>query len=392
MNNWIQSYLEYTRKSEPPTLYKEWVAVSVIAAVLQRKCYIYWGDLKFYPNMYIVLVGPSGRTRKGTAMGPGASMLNQLGVKLAAEAITREALIRELKKSNEVAVSGTGRVGSLHSSLTIFSQELTVFLGYNNTALMSDLTDWYDCRERWTYRTKNMGTDEIVNVWVNLIGATTPELVQSTLPRDAIGGGLTSRIIFVYEREKSQLSPAPFLSEKEIQLKHDLTIELERIGTLRGRFEPTDDFIDTYIDWYVKQSENPPFEDSRFSGYIERRANHLFKLCIIHSAAIRADRVVDKEVFHMALDLLERTEVNMIHTFAGVGKGQHTDVLSRVMQYIGLKGQVTYEELMKQFYFDADRTTMDEILATLISMKFCRQESSNAGTFIMHVKGNTKKQ
>jgi len=390
VNNWIQTYLEYTEKSEPPSLYKEWVAVSVIASVLQRKCYISWGDLKFYPNMYVVLVGPSGRTRKGTAMGPGAAMLRELGIPMAAEAITREALIRELKNSNDATVS-MGKVLELHSSLTIFSQELTVFLGYNNTALMSDLTDWYDCRDRWTYRTKNMGTDEIINVWVNLIGATTPELVQSTLPRDAIGGGLTSRIIFVYEKDKSKLSPAPFLTEKEIKLKQDLLIELERIGTLRGAFEPTDSFIDTYIDWYVKQAKNPPFEDSRFSGYIERRANHLFKLCIIHSASVRADKVVDEEVFHMALDLLERTEVNMVHTFAGVGKGQHTDVMSRIMQYIGLKGQVTYEELMKQFYFDADRTAMDEILSTLMAMKFCRQESSNNGVFIVHVRRDTNR-
>ena len=77
--------------------------------------------------MYIVLVGPSG-CRKGTAMGPGYSFLRKVGAKLSAEATTREALIGslELCKDTSVAPDGTSYD---HSSLTIFSQELTVFLG-----------------------------------------------------------------------------------------------------------------------------------------------------------------------------------------------------------------------------------------------------------------------
>jgi len=114
--------------------------------------------------MYIVLVGPSGKCRKGTAMGFGMKFLREMGIKMAAESTTREALCRDLKQSNDTKVDiSTGDL-QLHSSLTIYSQELTVFLGYNNQALMSDLTDWYDCRDAWTYRTKNQGTDDIVGV------------------------------------------------------------------------------------------------------------------------------------------------------------------------------------------------------------------------------------
>ena len=102
--DWITSYLRYVDNTEPPNLYKEWVAVSVIASCLQRKCYLDWGPMTFYPNMYIVLTGPSGKARKSTAMGPGMKLLREMGVKLAAESITREALIRELKTSNATQV------------------------------------------------------------------------------------------------------------------------------------------------------------------------------------------------------------------------------------------------------------------------------------------------
>ena len=161
-----------------------------------------WGTISFYPNMYVVLVGPSGKCRKGTAMSQGYDFLKEMGTKMAAESTTREALIQALQQSNDTQVDPVTNKMYLHASLTIYSQELTVFLGYNNVALMSDLTDWYDCRSSWTYRTKHQGTDEIIGVYVNLIGATTPELLQTALPRDAIGGGLTARMIFVFETKK----------------------------------------------------------------------------------------------------------------------------------------------------------------------------------------------
>ena len=207
LDDWLDAYLEFTDNTEPPTQFHRWTALSLIASVLQRKCHLEWGSLTFYPNMYVVLVAPSGKARKGTAMGVGLQMLEELGVKLAAESITREALVRELANVSDKIIYPDNERVEFHSSLTIFSPELTVFLGHNNFQLMSDLTDWYDCRQKWIYRTKNMGTDEIVGVWVNLIGATTPSLIQTALPMDAIGGGLTSRIIFVCEQNKKRIVP-----------------------------------------------------------------------------------------------------------------------------------------------------------------------------------------
>lgn len=384
LDDWIGSYLKYTNNSEPPDLYKEWVAISVVASVLQRKCSLPWGEITFYPNMYVVLVGPSGKCRKGTAMGPGYRLLNELGIKMAAEAITREALIRELKQTTSTEVDpNTGSI-DLHSSLTIYSQELTVFLGYNNMALMSDLTDWYDCRSRWTYRTKNMGTDEIIGVWVNLIGATTPELIQSTLPRDAIGGGLTSRIIFVYEDQKGKIVPTPFITKKEESLRDDMIADLERIGTLRGEFRITDDFLDMYVDWYTDQHKSSEFNDMRFSGYIERRPTHLLKLCIILSASSRDDMIIDEKIFNRAKSLLARTEGKMMLTFSGVGKSETSDVLSRVMAYIGSEGEITFMRLLKMFYYDADKETLTKIVGTLTAMGFCVMVHKGNDIIIKH--------
>ena len=78
LSNWIESFLQYTDNTEPPFLFRKWTAISCIASAMQRKCYVEWGtSLIFYPNLYVVLVGPSA-TGKGTAMNPGLDLLCEI--------------------------------------------------------------------------------------------------------------------------------------------------------------------------------------------------------------------------------------------------------------------------------------------------------------------------
>jgi hypothetical protein len=387
--DWITKYLEYTDNSEPPRLYREWIAVSVIAAVLQRKCFLRWGELTFYPNMYVVLVGPSGRSRKGTAMSVGASFLREIGINMAAEAITREALIRELSEATDMFQMPSGDLYT-HASLTIYSQELTVFLGYNNLQLISDITDWYDCREYWTYRTKNMGTDEIIGVWVNLIGATTPSLIQNALPADAIGGGLASRIIFVYEENKGKVVAAPFISTADVQLRKDLKHDLEDIYTTRGMFRVSDPFVEAWVKWYEHQEDNPPFTDANFSGYVSRRPNHILKLCMILAASENSlssdgDPILTETILARAIDLLERTEIKMPRVFMGFGASDMSAITSKIMAYIANRKSLTSNDIMRSFYADLGSTkALDDILYVLKDIGFIQETHTSSGKIMIN--------
>jgi hypothetical protein len=383
LSDWIDAFMDYSNNSEPPASFRLWTAISVLSATLQRKCKLPWGTLTFYPNMYVVLVAPSGKARKGTAMGFADELLEGLGVKLAAESTTRESLIQALAEANDNTIDLDGSV-NMHSSLTVFAPELTVFLGYNNHALMSDLTDWYDCRSRWTYRTKNMGTDEITGVYVTLFGATTPELIRTTMPLDAIGGGLTSRMIFVFERKKGKIVPAPFQTDAELELFKKLQADLERIHTLRGEFKVTRSYLDHWTDWYTAQEDNPPFNDHRFAGYIERRPNHVKKLAMICNASRTDKMIIDRTDLERAIEILKFTEVKMVDTFSGVGKSNNADVLTRVMNEIGTRGSMLKQDLVKMFYFDADARTMDSVIETLKSMNFLQIRQEGRDTYIEH--------
>jgi hypothetical protein len=319
-------------------------------------------------------------------MKPAADILNEIGIRFAADATTREALIRRLKEANYTEIDPSEGKVRPHSSLTIFSKEFTVFLGYQNRELMSHLCDWYDCDNRWVYDTKHSGTDEIVGVWVNLIGATTPELIQSALPLDAIGGGLTSRMIFVYEERKGKTVTKPFMSKAELDLRRHLINDLEKIHMLSGAFKVTNEFIEAWDVWYSSLDTNPPpFDDQRFSGYLERRQDHAMKLSMILSAS-RSDSemIVTAEDLYRALDLLTRTEQKMPYAFTGLGRSPRASLVESLMKFISIERTISYADLMRKYRHDADVWMLDRALEVLQAMNFIRINYSESGRTICY--------
>jgi len=367
--NWIDAFMLYTKNTEPPTLFRKWTAISCIASAMQRKCSIEWGtSLTFYPNLFIVLVGPSA-TGKGTAMNPGLDLISEIpSIRMSANATSLQALIRHLKDTNLTDIDLNTGKQTYHSSLTIFSKEFTVFLGYHNRELMASLCDWYDCDKKWSYDTIARKKEEIVGVWVNLLGGTTPDLVQSSLPIESIGGGLTSRIIFVFEEKKGKLVTMPVQTQKELELREYLLHDLEKISMLSGTFSYTDGFTSLWDTWCRKAEDNPPFYDKKFEGYIGRRRTHLMKLSMIISASHgKNDLTITGDDLSEAINFLNEVEVKMDRVFRGVGQSDISSLINNVTAFLvnSKSDEVPYYLFARHFSSDMDKLTMDRVLNTL---------------------------
>lgn len=374
VDDWLEGYLEYTENSEPPTSYHTWAALSLIAGALQRKVHLVWGFERIYPNMFVVLVGPAGRARKGVALGIAKSMLVDVpGVSVAPESSSREAVILAMKRAiSNYSDPVDGRV-KMHCSLTAFSEELAVFLGQGDIKYLANLTDWYDSKDTWSYETVSRGRDALEGLCFNLMGATAPEWLQSMLPQEAIGGGFTSRVIFVVEERKGKTVPKHQLTNKEIELGDALRRDLERISQLVGQYEFSPAGEIAYTDWYAEQDRliaagQPPVEDIRFAAYCERRATHLRKLMMLCSASRGDSLVLDLEDFQRAVGILKKAEIKMGWTFGGLGKARHSDVTEKVMQYIKMLGTTTRQTILSRFYRDVDTITLRDIESTMEQM------------------------
>jgi len=366
--DWLEDYLAFTSNTEPPEIFRKWVGISCLASVLQRKVFLPRSDdFIVYPNLYIVLVAPPGRARKGTSMKVGFKLLTEpaMQVVLSAEATTREALIRALNNSRLFYRNSEG-LETPHSSLTIYSPELAVFLGNGSTQMYSDLTDWYDCRDQWNYETKQKETsDQLLNVWVNLIGATTPALIQKTIPPDAIGGGLSSRMIFIYANRKGKIVPNPKTTDFERRLRAELLERLEAIHLLSGSFYVTPDFEELWEKWYISIEDNPPFKDDKFAGYFERRPEIVLKLSMIMHVSREPSLVIDAGDLAMAINTLEEAEVHMPRALRGVGQNAYASIIARVIEVVTRNGAMKYGELLSLFLDDVMPQEFDDILVSL---------------------------
>ena len=390
LNDWLTGYLEYTRHTEPPLSYHTWVGISLMAGALQRRVYLRWGHETIYPNMYVVLVGPSGKTRKGTAMNIGKAILSHINIPMTSESTTREALIRAMANaSNQFIDRSNNNNVRFHCSLTCMSEELSVFLGQNDVKFLADLTDWYDSRDSWTYETKNSGTDKITGVCFNLLGATAPDWLQSILPEEAIGGGFTSRVIFVVEEFKGKTVAKHILTEGERRLQKMLKNDLERMVNVSGEIMFSPAAEDRYIAWYEEQEKKtldnkPAIDDPRFAGYCDRRATHLRKLAIVISMS-RGDKLVIEEAdVDRARIILETTERKMPKVFGGLGKNPYSAITEKILMFIRMRKVVSRSVLMNRFYRDVDSGTLRMIEEVLTYMKVVRIVHKADGAEIMY--------
>lgn len=376
LSNWLDSYLEYTENTESPTSYHQWCALSVVAGALQRKVYLQWGLAEtIYPNLYVVLIGQSGRTRKGTALGIAKAMLkNVAGVTVVPESSSgRQAMILAMKralKNFEDPIDGQIK---FHSSVTAFSEELSVFLGQGDIAYLSNLTDWYDSKDDWEYETVGRGKDSLQGLCLNMCGGTAPDWIQSMLPQEALGGGFTSRVIFIVEERKRKIVPEYLVDDATKELGAKLARDLERISTLAGGMTFDEEGKNAYVNWYVDQDTKlsagqPAIQDNRFAGYCERRATHLRKLMLICSAARGDDLKLTLADFNKAKGLLEAVEGNMSKTFGGLGKSRSSGELDTVMGYIQSMGTTTRRQVLQKFFRDIDAQTLSNIEVQLQQM------------------------
>lgn len=376
LQDWLEAYLTYTDNSESPLSYHTWCGLSVIAGALQRRIYLKWGlGQVIYPNLYVVLIGPSGRTRKGVALGIAKDFLKQIKtISIAPESSSgRQAMILAMKRSFINFQDPTDGKVKFHCAITAFSEELSVFLGQGDIAYLSNLTDWYDSKDDWEYETVGRGKDTLQGLCLNLMGGTAPDWIQSMIPPEAVGGGFTSRVIFVVEERKRKIVPEHFVTDAEKELQGKLVRDLERISKLAGAIEFTDEGKKLYTDWYVQQDTElslgrPVIDDTRFAGYCERRATHIRKLMMLCSASRGDDLTIRAEDFHRAKGLLEVVEVKMGKTFGGFGKARNSDVAELIKDYIQKMGITTRKSLMQKFYRDIDPMGMSVVEQSLREM------------------------
>ena len=375
LKNWLSAYLDYTERSEPPQSFLMWSGLVCIASVLQRKVYLKWGFDTIYPNLYVVFVAPSGWSRKATPLKIIRDILENVHMNISSDSITKEALTRNMAASKESFDDTVRKAISFQSPYVVLSPELSVFLGAQDGKFLAALTDMYDCPPKWTYETKGKGKDEIWGPYLVMLGATAPDWLPMIIPPEAIGGGFTSRVIWICEDQKRKIVVVPRRTEDESRLRLRLIHDLELIKLMSGEVILEESMLKAYEKWYIAEHAKRYRPNDPLLGYRSRRATLSQKLAIISSVSRGDDMVVTKEDFDLAVKIMDYTEDKMNVNFGASGKSKHAEATLLVHNYMIEHKVATDEEILNAHYLDLDTYTLDIAIANLSRMHQVKVES-----------------
>jgi len=349
--DWITAYVDYTKYSEAPTRMHFWTAVSAVSGALRRRVWIDQSYFKWYCNLYVILVAPPGIVSKSTTVGIGMNLLRQVpGPKFGPDIVTWPALVQCFGDATE-GVEAEGAINMM-SPLTLESSELGNLLNPQDKQMVDLLVSLWDGKTgNFRKKTKGNGDDAVENPWINLIACTTPAWIAGNFPEYLIGGGLTSRCIFVYADTKAKLVAYPGRNvPKDLkETERKLTEDLAEISKLFGEYILSEEALEWGEDWYSRIYEKRPvhLDSDRFGSYIARKQTHLHKVAMILAASQSDSLLIQREHLELASMMLTDLEPDMAQVFSLVGKSQQSQYVDRLLEYVRSTGGASYVDVYR---------------------------------------------
>lgn len=345
-DDWIPAYLDFTRGTEAPALMHFWAGVSCMAAVLRRKVWIDMKRFKWYPNFYIIFVAPPGIISKTTTMDMGMDLVKQVpGIKFGPDVVTWQALVTAFAAAQEDFQYGEDWIPM--SPLTLASGELGNLINPQDRDMVNLFITLWDGRTSFEKVTKGSGTDVVSAPWINMIGCTTPHWIADNMPAATVGGGFTSRCVFVYADRKENFiaypdeHTRPDFEEFATKLRQDL----EYLSmNMTGPFEITDKAREWGREWYKKMwtTQNQRIDDERLDGYLARKQTHMHKLALVLSASRGNDQKITEIDLQLAETMLNQTEEHLDKVFSRIGRTEDSLHAERFISFVKRHGEVSY--------------------------------------------------
>lgn len=352
--DWLGAFLKYASYGEAPTRMYFWAGVSAVAGALRRRVWIDQAYFRWYPNFYICLVAPPGIVSKSTTAGVAMSLLRRVpGIKFGPDVVTWPALVAAFAEATEAYEFD----GAYHpmSAMTLESSEFGNLLNPQDKEMVDLLVSLWDGKQgAFEKHTKGSGKDTVQNPWINLIACTTPSWIAGNFPEYMIGGGFTSRTVFVYADAKAQFVAYPGLQvPKDLDRFADALVEdLCQISNLVGEYRLSPAAVAWGEQWYQAHYTTRPvnLDPERFGGYIARKQTHIHKLAIVLAASAGDNLEISAEHLQIADNMLTDLEPDMQFVFSKIGRTETSLYIERLVHFVHEKGAVPYDEAYRHVH------------------------------------------
>jgi len=363
-SNWLATLASYVEDTESPRHFWFWGGLVTLTSALQRKVWCPLGLEPVYPNLYVILVAPPGRCRKGSPLSLCRKLLHEAKIQTSVDSTTKRALTKELEKMGKSMYFEHDGVMCPNTSMCIVSKELSSLLAIDPKAMIELLTDLYDSHDQWAYKTSGEGQDFLYGLCLNLFGATTPTWIAANLPEEAIGGGFTSRLALVHGEKKYKRVTIPKEPPKEIF--KDLVRDLAHIKTLTGEFKWDPEALKIFDSWYQSLGDvRRRTPNDKLHSFIERMHIMVLKVTMALRVSYSDNLLFTPADIEGAIGALDAVLEKAGKVFAGHGRSKSSIDNFKILNQINTMKKVSFRELLSWNMNNTNKTELEEIIQTL---------------------------
>lgn len=350
----LREYLTLYEESESPRTFLMWSLIAAAAGLVGKNAHLQLGELRVFPNLYVILIGPSG-VRKSSAIsmmtkllesttiyfGPTDTGGQRHGLMSALVGLKRSVFEGRKRITGDFAMSRAMMHPRDSSDMFLAISELGRLFGQGSEDMMNFFNDLYD-GESIDYQTK-IGETRVSSPRVTILGGTTPSNLATVLTSNSAEHGITARMLFVYADRKYKSVPIPPDQLPEWHEARDSFLaRLRWIDQNRRNFVLLDSARAKYNDLY---SYIPEVDDPRLLAYKERRGNTLIKVAITLAALRMATGIEDTDV-GLAHYLLTDIELNMHKAFEYFGRNKKHAGRMLMVNYLKAHQKAQQHELI----------------------------------------------
>jgi hypothetical protein len=350
----LKTYCAYASEiTDAPVEFHLAVALSTMSAVLGNQVYITaWGQ-QLYPNIWSILLAPSGFYRKSTAMKIGLNMLAEANPEnLLPNDFTKEKLIENLSAHSQ----GVVPVWEFGALLSNIGKDY-------NSGLKEFLTEIYDA-SFYSRQTKG-GSQKIEKPAVSILAGSTIDWVVDRITSGDLRSGWLCRFLYWPATQKN--------GWKGMNIKHDMEMKeqlqrfLAELSYANGEVEMSPQITEAYNEWLRgHESEvNDQKLPADLQGFYTRIATYVLKFAILYQLSINLTTIITTEALGYAIRLAEYLKVNLIGLIQDdMVTTRDGKELNQLLSIIRTNPGIDRSTLLRKSHLTARK--MDDLINTLV--------------------------
>lgn len=294
--SWLEWYCYNAGTSLVPPAYHLWCGINALAACIADRVYYekFKGE-RLTPNLYVMLIGPSGvgknqaikRAQKRVEAIPSVDRVQVYRGK-----ITAQQILSRLAKHKK------------YNYLWLVTPELAMQVGNGPKAedFVTHMTELFDSDTTVQDDTRTSGHFKTENPCLNWTSGTTKEWLLRSVGKQDILGGFFARIFPIPGQRSSERIPKPIFPPDYDAVNRWLVEYLEALAWIEGPFE-FDEAADDLHDWWVRNRREPT--DELLWHFYTHGDNLLLKLAMVVTLADQLKMVCEYEHMENAIALYE---------------------------------------------------------------------------------------